>query len=437
MNLDKRYFDVLHTKTHENTKYYIVQPKGNPMVLFSDVDGSPLASVHLKCQGTSTYAKSLITKRNSGETDFQGLVSLDHQEFELVLTNLTGKGMIKIDIMKNDRKVDEVDPGPQKGALNEVNELHHYQSIAVHCDQKDNRSLILNAIKSQEDGEGFVSVKTAEDSGGKVQGTKYYLSVVAEAGKAELVKKFEKTFWACVDVFVIEELNQPEENPQYIRRYSRADPRMESSARSYGGAPRGFELGGRGGNRGGHADRDRERDRLLKDDSSHRKRKATNEKLGKMNPSLLKRDEKADDDVCMDSIVDKSYATTVASGRYVEVQSSFTGKGYNYDLHSVKCSLGLSVAEGLKIREPPSKAELIETGESIAGMFIDNKGRVYLDQLTNIYTTEECVICLSGTPDGVFYSCGHKCCHHSCGEPLKSCPMCRQHITANVKIPNQ
>ena len=99
--------------------------------------------------------------------------------------------MIKIDIMKNDSKVVDVDPGTIKGALNQVNELHEYQSYVIQCDQKDNRTLILNSIKNYNGTD--VTVKQAE-SKDESEGTYYYISVVPQVNKPDLVEKLRKLF---------------------------------------------------------------------------------------------------------------------------------------------------------------------------------------------------------------------------------------------------
>ena len=75
------------------------------MVLFSKVDGSPLASLHFRCQD-SNYNKGrcIITKRpesSNFKCDFQGIVNKDEQEFELVITILCNEGNINFNIMMN------------------------------------------------------------------------------------------------------------------------------------------------------------------------------------------------------------------------------------------------------------------------------------------------------------------------------------------------
>ena len=124
-------------------------------------------------------------------------------EIELVITNLNPNGFVNFNILKTDEKVSEVNPG----GLNEINELHPFESYAVKCDQSSKLSLILRSLKS-EDGK-TITLKTDEEKAvntkTKPSGVYYYLSVVPQMDNEELCKKFEKTKWDCVDTIVIKQ----------------------------------------------------------------------------------------------------------------------------------------------------------------------------------------------------------------------------------------
>ncbi len=211
MRLSNTLFERVHSETKDGFTYSAIRPKDQPMILFSKKDGTALASLHVKCQSNKhqndqlgNRGKSIITKRpyNSGfSCDFQAILSKQDQEFELVITNLTGLGMINFNIMKESTGVTEVNPG----GLNEVNELHEYQSYSVQCDQSNNGVLILKSIDKKV-GEKTTKVTVANDEAkGAPEGTYYHLSVVPQIGKAELISLFEDTVWACVDMFVTKE----------------------------------------------------------------------------------------------------------------------------------------------------------------------------------------------------------------------------------------
>lgn len=216
--LDNRYFEYLTEKHSGHFRYEAYRPIGRPMILFSLVDGSPLASLTFRSQDSpGNDGKCVISKRPSNgdfKCDFQGLIDKDDQEFELVITNLSDKGFINFNIMKKDESVDTVNPG----GLNEINELRPNESYAVRCDQADNRSLILTTM-TKSDGKSKVSIAEDEHEAAEKKeqpkGTYYYLSVVPQLNEENLVKRFERTQWACVDVFYRQ---IRDESPQVIDR---------------------------------------------------------------------------------------------------------------------------------------------------------------------------------------------------------------------------
>jgi hypothetical protein len=61
------------------------------------------------------------------------------------------------------------------GGLNEINDLSQYQSYVVQCDQKNNKTLVLNAIKNADN--GFVTIATDEQN--TPTGTYLYLSIIS------------------------------------------------------------------------------------------------------------------------------------------------------------------------------------------------------------------------------------------------------------------
>jgi len=210
--LQQQYFNLCYSQVDGGFKYEAYRPLDQPMVLFSLIDGAPLASLHLRCRETSTqktYSKtrgsSLFTERPDSSTadllKFQGLVDRDGQEFELVITNLSSHGHINFNIMKSDENVTKVNPG----GLNEINELRPNESYAIQCDQSDNMSLVLNSIKDDKSGK-TTSIKEdeekAKENNSKAKGTYYFLSVSPQLNKKEICDQFEKTVWRCVDLFV-------------------------------------------------------------------------------------------------------------------------------------------------------------------------------------------------------------------------------------------
>ena len=126
--LNPEYFKTIVTKKHNKCKFSIIQPLGNPMILFSKIDNTPLASLHLKCQdGKSQVPKgtlqlsaccgsALITKKHyDSDIGFQGIVNKDNQEIEIVISNLT-EHSINFNIIKENLTL-----------LNKINCISPYQ----------------------------------------------------------------------------------------------------------------------------------------------------------------------------------------------------------------------------------------------------------------------------------------------------------------------
>lgn len=196
--LDPTLFKVLDSKRIDDVTCVAYKPLGHPMILFSLIDGSPLAALTLRTRH-STGACILVKKPDNELTylayDFQGIIDKNNQTFELVITNFCDC-MIHFNILKKDVKVNTVDPGPILG-LNRVNELYPNQSYVIQCDQEDNRTLVLTSL------ERTLDVENAHPSGDLMN--LYYLSVAPVNTATETIKKFQKTKWDCVDVFIHEE----------------------------------------------------------------------------------------------------------------------------------------------------------------------------------------------------------------------------------------
>ena len=409
--LSYKYFTTIHAETHNNVSYRVVRPLGHPMILFSDAEGyegTPLACVQLKCN----TAQALIAKRPFTSTvkcDFQGLINKNGQEFELVITNLTKDGLIKIDFMKEDILVRDVDPGSARGGLNQVNELHEYQSYEIPCDQKDNRTLILNAIKDESTGTN-VTVKQAEEAGTpKPIGTYYYVTVVPQLGKTELIKKFAKTRWACVDVFCIKEIAEVPRGP--LVPMCSSNWTMSSRGDVMRGGPESVGM-------------------YRGSESAYTRSSAL---LSCQGDAFRREYDEMDSDV--NDVIQNSSAATVGSGRQVTVNSGFTGIGYSYDTPGEHCCFGLSVASDLQFRTNHNE-ELIESGKALIQSMVDGAAKGLLDKLDKVYTSTECVICLDSEDrlDTVFYQCGHQCTHAECSKTLNKCPLCRTSITAALRV---
>jgi hypothetical protein len=490
--LDNRYFRVVQSQTESDFDYQIVRPLDHPMVLFSKVDGSPLAALHFRTQNNHVQndnngkrGRALITKRpynSEYKCDFQGLVDCDDQEFELVISNLSHQGHINFNLLKTDSKVDTVNPG----GLNEINELRPGESYAVQCDQTDNKVLVLSTIKNETTGEK-TTVKEDEASGNKPTGSYFFLSVVPQIDCPELVAQFAETEWACVDVFC---RRLPKAAPVHHEVY-RGIPEV---LHGYGGAvpavghvgleahvqraklhPKSFR---------GEGERERitEVNAIHVDDivphSAEVRWEGEEEEEGDFGgggclfgggvdfdddgwdappsptvPTLSRASEasvsvpapktKKDSKDQSAEIVQTSYASRIRGGdRTVHVQGYQTSIEYSYDVASAPCVIGLSVSDRLQFCPEPENSYLVELGQELITDMIKNAAKEFLEKISKVYKSDTCGVCLEGEEqdnpvDCIFYQCGHQCCHYECSQPLSSCPMCRTHITARVPLGDQ
>ncbi len=437
-HLNDIYFQLIHTENptpNHGIEYQVYRLIVSTMVLFSKVNGAPLAGVSLMTWNRPrevVMSRAVILKRPDGQVDFQGLINEDNQKFEFVLTNFSSLGGIKIDIMKKNTAVQDTDPGWEKGGLNNVNELNPLQSSSIRGDQKDSRALILTSIKTA--GGGNVTVKEAEKSKTPI-GTYYWLAVTPRDDSRELIKLFAETYWDCVDFLVIPRVKEPVRH-YYIRHSSNEEEESEEDQgrnegpimrlAGYDGPipaagppqPRGDCYGKSKGIQPMSATRGGGYAKLASLSAPYRKTESVGE------------------------IVNKSLAANVASGEIVDTSSHKTGYSYFYDVPSNQtgklCCLGLSVAPGLIFGNAMTTPEIVEAGKLLI-TDLKVKGAQALLRNIKIFPHDHCVICLDDEtkPDMIFCQCGHSCCCSSCAAKLvnSKCPMCRGHISAMIKGP--
>jgi hypothetical protein len=183
--------------------YYIIRPKGRPMVLFSKEDNTPLVAITLRAR-SNNHKRERVAVIAAPNSDFYGYFKNMNQGYELVLTNLTDLGEIKVDISTINKAVDCIDPGIKKQSttdyINRVNELYPFQSYPIRNHQKSLQLLSLKKI------------------------TDYYISVTPRSDILELTKKFQETYWDCVDFLCIHTSKE-----RIAQIYSRQDSEEETT----------------------------------------------------------------------------------------------------------------------------------------------------------------------------------------------------------------
>lgn len=446
----------------ETHNYKVYKPFGNPMILMSLVDGFPIASLHLECQRTAdqrdynnTRGKSLITHRPNKSTpdlqQFQGLVDRDDQEIQFVLTNLRQEGRINFNIMKSDVKVEVVDPF----GLNEINEINPNRSVEVQCDQATKLALLLSTLKSSDSGKPTTTVKDDETTPSGPKGAYYYLSIVPQLGVTELETAFGQTKWITADLIIRKEA-KPQSYPQSYRTERGI---AQSAPRSYNFVD---ESGSRGLPESGMmSDRTSRGLGAVPFAFSASSSAARSDELSELCGDTYGEDGDSDDDGDGEVVyrgmsssasagagggtgyafgsasveshhIESSYASQIKGGRQIQVYSEATGVEYNYDLNSIRCVLGLSVAPDLKFED----ALVVTPADEIARFIEEFRTKTYLDILKDlvVFKSDECVVSLEGKPDVVFYTCGHFCMKKEYADSVTKCPLCRKVITAKIPM---
>lgn len=467
MALDSRHFEyvsVEHGTQEHPWDYTVYRPLISTMVLYSKKEGIPIAAVGLRTHLGS--AEALIAKRPGSVeislADFQGIVNADNRRFEFVITNLTNYDDVKIDIMKQNTAVMETDPGPSRGALNNVNELHGYQSYVVQGDQKDSRTLILSSIRAESEPRATTTVQQAEKAatagGGKAVGTYFYIAVTPKATVPGLVELFADTYWDTADFILLrqqmpppgtiygqvrrggmvlcaEEVIVPYSRNEEPRRFNAlqsilaeddddGESRMVARVATMPAASATLSLppAGEGRSEGKY-----ESMRYGAEGAEVEEVVSERQSRG---PGPVR---------VIAEVIGGSLASNVESGEYIVTSGHKTGSTYRYNVPSnvdgKLCCLCLSVAPGLHYGTGLTSAEIGEAAKLQVADFRTSGVRALMREI-KVYASEHCCICLDKGPSVLFYRCGHKCCCDDCNRELKTpkCPVCRAHIHARMQV---
>lgn len=317
--------------------------------------------------------------------NFQGLIAETDKEFQFIISNLSSFDTIKIDIMKKNIAVKEVDPGAHNHALNSVNEIHALSSYKIKSDQLTNRKMILTELNNStntkqltvEDAE-LLSTFSVES---KPQGTYFYIAVTPSTNNQELINQFKETKWIKNDIIIIK-----------TRILTPQCAMVKSS--SFVGSSSCYQQSAE----------------ILEEQCA----------------------------IIDDNYIKASHASQVLEGDYCIQKGYATNISYKYDVSSnitdQLCTICLSISPGLKFFTQPSLDEFKQRANDLIFGILKNEHTKYLDSLKFIYKETNCVICLESNIDSVLYDCGHSCIHSKCLNTLTTCPLCRKHIYAILNI---
>lgn len=417
-SLNSKYFNPIKSITDGNYEHVVYHCVYDTMILYSK-SGTALAAVSMKCADDSDAKMVIAPRMDKTHADFQCMITEDNQEFQFVITNLCENGMVKIDIMKSNVAVEDVDPGAAKGGINQVNELHAFQSYVIAADQENKKSMVLSTIKNQFTG-GKISVGDSEMmTPHKPSGTYYYIAVTPQVDIPELVEKFAETNWVKDDLVHIKITSQFRN--LYTQTLYRGRGRIEYDGPTH--------LAHNGPGR-------IEYDGPTQSDLYDEEAEADDNACDLFDDMYVLETSKSISAKVDDIIIKESCAATVVPGREIEVHSNYTGVNYAYDVSSNKTGHlnCISISVHTNIQFIDSEDDRMKRGEELIKSFINKQHEEYFGNLRKIYTLEECVICMEKGIDTVFYDCGHSCCHKQCSindtNPIVSCPLCRRHIAA-------
>lgn len=416
----------------------------SPLILFSEVDGTALATIHFRVserlydrnvKNARTFIAPYPKKPNNDIQHFQGLINKPNQEIELVITNTNPKGYINFNLMKTNETVSETNPG----GINEINELRPYESYAVRCDQNNNLPMILKKYICN-DTNKTITIKQNEEenkkNGNNTKGTYIFLSVAPQSNDEELVKRFSKTLWKVSDLIPVKpklsSLNRRSfynQNGGYdrFRRSLRFDSHFNNLSLESNTNNELFD----NLNETGVTFESSYQDNNTYSTTLPQNMYFSNINSTTLPPQLLYESSipKLNDDIILDSEVGKiTYGT-----EKINVNSMETNITYNYEVTSKHCVLGLSINENIEFINTPNDF-LNDLNIEAEKLIIKINEKKYDEFLKGkIFKSDDCVICLESDIDCVLYSCAHKCGHYTCLETLNKCPVCRESIIAKLK----
>lgn len=436
MPLDARFFNLMD-KTNTLSAYSAV---GHCAVLKSLVTGKNLACVQFLYHDTRSMFPMIVQMRNS-ENRFQVLFPFDDtnennsaRPFEIVITNLCNNGMIKIDFMKDDKPVDKVDD-PTRG-LNQVNELHPFQSYKIEADQTNKNRRIMTEIATKKVGSEKKTITVEEESNSTEKiGNYLYLTVTCQTGNKELEDNFIQTDWFTPDFVIVEEKNtfgRFGDEREHIR-----EERCEMYFNDDSSDLEDYDPNDSDDYGSSNSDGDKTQICLSKN-------RATSRSFGGVKCSMqterhLSNTTAVEQSLSLSDQINRSKVAKMTYGDQVLVRSGFTGKLYRYDIPSPMFTVGMSfISQDFCKKQTLSKesatASIVEYLEVVEKIKNDR----YKEELKRIktYVNDMCVICMEDNMESglMFFRCGHICtCSKECAVSLDSCPMCR--VTIVSKIP--
>lgn len=491
-----KYFNKIK---HENNFCVYGKPQNtnlsNPLVLFSEVDGTALASLHFKLSDrhdakNDIDAKTVLAPLLSHDANpliqrFQGLINKENQEFEYVITNLCSDGYINFNLMNTNENVTETNPG----GINEINELRPFESCAIKCDQINNMPMILQKYKDQDGKTMTVETDEIEQNESKKlsKGVNIFLNVAPQDQCKEMLALFEHTTWKVAELIPIKCLKSSNNLRVQYGGSSDSDSSIDHMYPPYNDPYGHYEDSYESGNIVSYDNEEiysfanspsislnspqsvslnsvdsislvaKVESRSMSTSTHESKFESFKTKiLNTINKKKNKKESYFEDEYesistrnnCLvqevdtqdinKQIMESELGKVTYGDTKIEVFGHQTDIMYDYTKTSKPCVLGLSINEKLGFVLMNEEQELLIRQEMIndAGEIIKNLINKKFDEFLKgkIYEADECVICLTEGCNCVLFECGHKCGHYECLHTLIKCPVCRSMISARINV---
>lgn len=443
MNSFSNFFNSIGHYDKDGNKFTCWHAKypQSTMILSSAVTNTPLAA--LVFRDLKNERQTLVTSRPppnnnrntyQNQSYFQCMVDKPNTKFTFTLINLARQGYINFNILhtptpsgvseNNPSKINEVDPGPSFG-INQVNEIRPESAYTVEVDQRTNRHMILDGLTRQEtvNNESTmvpVSVDQDEASHAKPKGLYFYLSVVPEAGCEDLLKLFkEGSVWSCTSTFILT-------RPTVSLRPSYSNPVNSIRPINYMNYVNAVDsvnsvdpvLFEEQGSVQEWVDDDDDDGTYDYNESLRRPKKSKSSSVLNQSKSVAQN-------------VGQTQAGKLEYGdELITVQTSFTGKEYEYDITSPPTILCLSIWDKMQLLPVPIPSK--EEAQSLIEEYLLLRTKNLMKDV-KIYYYEHCCIDLTSEADTVIATCGHQCINSANVGNLNRCPICRSHVSAFIK----
>lgn len=359
------------------------------MICYGKYD-TPLVAITLK----SKNSKQLITKRQVPTNStfkgdfFQFMIDKPNEVFTFVITNLTKKGKLNVNICSGNK------------LINKINVIKPERSYEVPCDARTGKEMMFFGKTKQVINETTGKTeekKVSVDEDEKEEGSKHIeftVSVTPTNSNQDLLDLFSSTYWKSSPFIVLRsEKKIPTQEDLY-----RQDRFLYRSGDVSDGA---FEP------------------------IPFLEREYNYELFGNTNSTSVD--------------VGSTQSAKIKYGNDVSVNGISVCDSFDYSKTSNVIKFRMSIWSEMKLIPLDKNAFITSLKEEIEKQLKLDK-TIWLDKTPQIFESDTCLIDLDSKPDVVICTCGHKCFNSKnitpdIAEKFKNkCPLCRQPLLALINL---